>query len=122
MKHKLFSLEYLSNEELTEDDLFLLFETNSLNYSLIVAMYRYCGIYTHENKIISDIKKDNSWINFHHFKNDKDRSSFTNIVKNVVKNVYTYSDYVAQRWADDWMLHYGFSIYHCHKKYKYSKN
>ena len=110
MKYKLFSLEYLINEELTEDDLFLLFETSSLNYSLIVAMHRLCDMYTSETKIIKDIKKDNSWVEMHHFKSIKERKCFVDNIAKVAKNVYSYSDYIAKRWAEDWMLYYGFSI------------
>ena len=37
--YKIFSLDYLRNEELTEDDLYYIFETPSLNYSLLVGEF-----------------------------------------------------------------------------------
>ena len=49
--YKIFDLDYLQNAELTEDDLYYLFETPSLNYSLLVDMFNFT------NQEITDEKK-----------------------------------------------------------------
>lgn len=109
---KIFELEYLANEDLSENDLYYLFETKSLFFSLIQEMYRTNGEFTNINKIIHDIKHDNGWLSKRHFKTKNHRDRFVKLATNVIKNVYQYSDYMAKRWVDDFMFHYGFTLYH----------
>ena len=40
---KIYSLDYLSNQELSEEDLYFLFETKSLFYSIIISMFKFNG-------------------------------------------------------------------------------
>lgn len=108
---KIFELEYLAKEDLTENDLHYLFDKSSLIYSLIQGMHRITGDYTNIAKIVNDSKHDNGWINRRHFRSKRERDKFISQAIDVIKNVYQYSDYLSKRWVDDFMFHYGFSIY-----------
>lgn len=109
---KIFELDYLAVAELTEDDLYHLFETPSLNYSIIKAMYLATDEYTSAKHLVKKIKCNNGWLSTKHFKSYKDRDKFVNKLISVIKNVYQYSEIIAKRWVDDWMFHYGFSLKH----------
>lgn len=107
---KIFDLNYLMNEELTEDDLYHLFETESLNYSFIIEMFRFLNELTNPKKLAHDFHKNNGWINKKKFCSMKERTKFTDKLEKAIKNIYQYSDYLSKRWVDDWMFHYGFSV------------
>ena len=42
-KIEIYDLDYLVNAELTEEDLYNIFETPSLNYSLVINMFKISG-------------------------------------------------------------------------------
>lgn len=109
---KIYDFDYLTKTEFGEDDLYHLFETQSLNYSIIQEMFRVTGEYTNIKHLADHFKRDNGWLTNRHFKSKKDRQNFINRLIPIIKNVYQYSDYEAKRWVDDWMFHYGFSIKH----------
>ena len=51
--YKIFEMDYLMNNDLSEDDLYYLFETASLNYSLLINEFKYSNQeLTDEKKII----------------------------------------------------------------------
>ena len=61
---KIFTIEYLRNTELTEEDLHYIFDTSSLIYSLIISEIRLAGYNNIDNAtIINDIIHSNEWIN-----------------------------------------------------------
>ena len=108
---KIFELDYLENTELTDDDLYHLFECKSLSHSLIVGMFKFAGYrkYT-TDKIINMIHKDNKWIYKHFWKKSK-RNQFENKLIKIFKNVYWISDDMAIKRAQNWMIIYGLSVY-----------
>ena len=56
---RIYPIDYLINEELTESDLNYLFDTKSLLYCIIIGMYRFIDNRKHNCDIIKDCKKDN---------------------------------------------------------------
>ena len=109
---KIFDLDYLATAELEEDDLYHLFETPSLLYSIIKAMYLFTNEFTSIKTLAKKFRRDNGWLTNKHFKTQKERDEFEKKLVKVIQNVYQYSEFMAKRWVDDWMFHYGFSIKH----------
>ena len=116
-KYKIFSLDYLQNEEFSEEDLIYLFETPSLNYSLIIGMF---GLYEKTNltndKIINIITSDEKWM-YKHFWNKTQRNEFIEILKKCYYNVYRYNSEICQAMSDLWIIQFGFTSAK-HKKKK----
>ena len=44
--YKIFEMDYLMNNDLSEDDLYYLFETSSLNYSLSINEFKYSNFFS----------------------------------------------------------------------------
>ena len=116
-KIKVFDLDYLSNEEFTEDDLYRLFETPSLNRSLVIGMFRFIGNDNDELDILNLVKTKENWMNDILWSFTK-KQKFRDILINISKNLYQYSEKTAANWADEWLLRYGFGV----KQKKFSKN
>jgi hypothetical protein len=107
--YKIYDIDYLENSELTEDDLYYIFECKSLTPSLIVGEYRAIDNLTAKEKILKDIKSNSNWLKEHKFRNKKARLKFMDHLIKISKNVYQFDNVSAKRWVDDWMIHYGFS-------------
>ena len=50
--YRIYEMDYLMNNDLSEDDLYYLFETPSLNYSLLINEFKY------SNQELTDEKKE----------------------------------------------------------------
>ena len=109
-KYKIYSLDYLSNEELTEEDLYYLFDTPSLTYSLIVNMFRHAG---EDKKTDADIinlcKNDDKWV-YKYFWTKKQRTSYLQLIIPIFKNVYQYNNILAASSAEWFLFQFGLSI------------
>ena len=114
-KIKIFDLDYLQNEEFTEDDLYKLFETPSLNRSLIIGMFRFINDERTDEEILDLVKTKENWMN-EILWTFSVKQNFRNILVNIVKNLYQYSSKTSENWADEWLLRYGFGV-----KQKYPK-
>lgn len=106
---KIYPIDYLINEELTESDLSNLFDTKSFTYSLIINMFRENNIKISNSNIIKMITNDKDWMNKFSWNKDK-FNEFENKVKKVYKNVYNYTDSVSNQYAQWWMTIFGFSV------------
>lgn len=107
--YKIFDIDYLQHAEFTEDDLYYLFETPSVSYSLVVEMFRRTNQpIIDEKKIISLVKYDKDWM-YKYFWTDKQREDFKEIVKSIYKNVHYYNDKEAEQNASWWIFLYGLS-------------
>jgi hypothetical protein len=108
-KYKIFDLDYLQNNEFTEEDLIYLFETPSLNYSLVVGMFNLYdkGNMTDE-KIINIVTTDEKWM-YKHFWNKKQREEFIKILKNCYYNLYRYNESICTAMSDMWIIQFGFT-------------
>ncbi len=104
---KIFSIYYLCNQELTEDDIHRLFDTNSLIYSLIIGMFRYKKSKLSDNQIIKMIKTDKKWVDNIYWKR-KQYNEYTELVAKAYKNIYQYSYTTALSKAQFFLAKYGF--------------
>lgn len=110
MKYKIYPLSYLANEELSENDIYYLFETPSLLYSILVEQFRTIGDDRKDSDIIKECKDNNDWIYDYQFKNYNKYKRFTNILKEAYKNIYQYSDKKSEDETILFMIKYGFSV------------
>lgn len=106
--YKIFDLDYLQNAELTEDDLYYLFETPSLNYSLLVDMFNFTNQeITDEKKIIKLAKTDRDWM-YKYFWTAEQREEFEKILTKIFMNVYwCRHEYEAESKMQWWIFMYG---------------
>ena len=105
---KIYPIDYLINEELTEYDLSNLFDTKSFIYSIIINMFRENNIKLSNSDIIKMITNDKDWMNKYTWSKDK-FDSFESKLSNAYKNIYNYDDKVSKQYAQWWMTIYGFS-------------
>lgn len=106
---KIYSLDYLSNQELSEEDLYFLFETKSLFYSIIISMFKFNGDLRLDKDILEYCKKEKKWVYKNVWTKQKRRKFLNDLIK-VYKNVYQYSDIKAKDTALGFLLLYGFNI------------
>lgn len=105
--YKIFELDYLINDDLTEDDLYYLFETPSLNYSLLVNMFLFTNQeITDEKKIIKLAKTDRDWM-YKYFWNKNQRKDFEELMVKAYRNIYQCGEYEAESRVSWWILMYG---------------
>jgi len=105
--YKIFELDYLANAELTEDDLYYLYETPSLNYSLLVNMFIFSNQkLTDEKKIIKLAKTDPEWM-YKYFWSDEQRKEYEEIVTKIYKNIDWITVDEAEQKMQWWILMYG---------------
>ena len=105
--YKIFELDYLKNEELSEDDLYYLFETPSLNYSLLVGEFLFTNQeLKDEKKIIKLAKTDKDWM-YKYFWSAEQRKEFESICNKIFKNIYCSKDAEAESKTAWWILMYG---------------
>jgi len=103
---RIYPMEYLMNEELTESDLNHLFDTNSLLYSIIIGMYNVIGSKKRNCDIIKDCKKNNKWLSNQKWKTEQFIEYENNLIK-ALKNIYVYDDVTATSKAQWYMIQYG---------------
>ena len=85
---KIYPMEYLMNEELTESDLNNIFDTPSLLYSIIIGMFRFVGNTTkRNNQIIKLVKEDKRWM-YKNYWTQKQSKEFEDILTKIFMNVY----------------------------------
>jgi len=119
--YKIFDIDYLQNGELTEDDLYWLFETNSLTLSLIIEMFRFTKQdILDENTIVNIIKNNNDWM-YKYFWTNKQRIDFEDILFNVYKNVRYCCDEEANSLTQFWIINYGLTNKELKRNKKISK-
>ena len=109
-KYKIYNIEYLSNEDLTEEDLHYLFDTPSLLYSLVINMFRHAEEHNMSDKDIIDMcKKDEKWV-YKNYWTKKQRASYLNKIIPVFRNIYQYSEVQSKQKAEWFLFQFGLSI------------
>ena len=106
---KIYPLDYLMNEELTESDLNCLFDTNSFIYSIIIGMYKFIKSKRQPIDIIKNIKKDNVWLSKNRW-TIEERNKFELKLTKALQNIYSYSENIALQKAQWYMNIYGFDL------------
>ena len=108
---RIFPIEYLMNEELTESDLNWLLnkDSNSLLYSIIIGMFRTIGNTKRNYQIIKMIKSDPKWF---------DKVSWTknqfyeyeDKIALIIKNLYQYKLEESKIAAQNIMTKYSLTV------------
>lgn len=107
--HAIFTMDYLCNAELTEQDLNLIFENGNFTLSVIVGMHRYIGDKRTARQIIDSCKKNEDWFNDKSWSLESFKNFSTQLSK-AYKNVWYYSDIKSNSLADMWLNNFGFRI------------
>lgn len=107
--HTIFTMDYLCNAELTEQDLNVVFESGNFTLSVIVGMHRYIGDKRTAKQIIDSCKKDEDWFNNKSWSLESFKNFCAQLSK-AYKNVWYYSDIKSKFLADMWLNNFGFRI------------
>lgn len=108
-KIKIYTIDYLMTEELSDEDLDNLFSNKCLTYSLIVAMFKHINDKRSTSDIIHLITSDSKWM----YKNTwtkRQRNIFEKQVTKCFENIYSYSNFEAKQRAQWWITIYGFNM------------
>jgi len=105
---KIYSLDYLMNNELSDLDLSNLLDNNSrgLLYSIIVNMFQYVNIKKSPKEIINIITTKDKWMN-DYFWSYKELIDFENKLAKALKNIYYLDDKQALERAQWYIIVYG---------------
>ena len=104
---KIYTIDELKNTEFSEDDLHNLFDTKSLNLSLILHMFKLINDKRKDWEIVKMVRTESGWPD----KYSMSRKLYNNFVKDlkeIFANVYQYRENTAKIKAEYWMTVYGF--------------
>ncbi len=108
---KIYPIDYLVNEELTDSDINNLLNKNckSMLYSFIIGMFKYAGIQKRNQQIIKLINNDENWTNSFNWSKQQ-RKTYEDKLAKAYKNIYQYGDTISKSYAEWFSIVYGFSI------------
>jgi len=117
-----YSYDEMNKSELSENELYDLFETPSLQYSLIIEMFKSVNDQRTPEEIIAFCKSDENWVYKSYWKKS-DKEKFLEKLIILFKNLYYYSYDKAKSCAQWWLFYYGLSIkdYEKHNKFHKAK-
>lgn len=107
--YKIYTMKYLKEKELTENDLYYLFDTPSLNYSLVVNMFKFAGKKMKADDVLNICTTNERWMYEYHWTKDQ-HDKWVNEVAEVYKNVYQDGPEKARNGAEWWTFMYGMSV------------
>ncbi|MBO5005433.1 MAG: hypothetical protein J6D03_09435 [Clostridia bacterium] len=102
---KVYTVDELKNKDLTEDDLHNIFDTGSLNISLVLHMFRLMGDKRKDWEIIKMAKTDERWYDKYFIEDDQYEQLKKDLYE-VFKNIYQYKDTAAESSRDWWLFQY----------------
>jgi len=108
---RIFPIEYLIDEELTESDLTWLFDkgSKSLLYSIILGMFKVIGTTKRNYQIIKMIQSDDKW--YEKFNWSKEQfETYEEKVALAIKNLYQYSLEESRIMAQNIMSNYSITV------------
>jgi len=107
---KIYPIEYLINEELTESDLSNIFDTPSLLYSIIIGMFKFSGSdIKRNNQIIKLVKEDKRWM-YNNYWTHKQSKEFEDILTKIFMNIYCEGEIRARSRAQWEIIWHGLNI------------
>ena len=107
---KIYDLDYLINTELTEEDLYYLFDTASLIYSLVVGEFKFVGYDNiSDEEIINICKTNERWV-YEYYWTKKQHDEYIKKVTAIYKNLYQYKTDTAKNAAEWFVFQYGLTI------------
>ena len=107
---KVFPVKYLLETELTESDIEVLLnnESLSLKYSIILGMFEFMHIYINKNKFVQ-ILKTRGWMNQYEW-TYRDCQIYEDKITKIIKKLYYYSEIKARSIAQWYIIMYGFKV------------
>ena len=106
---KIYSIDYLKREELTDEDLRNLLDKSSLILSLILYEFRMIGDKREDWAILKEVKTEEGWSD-NYFFSKKQRRKFIDDVSKVYKNLYVYDNTVCKSNAEHFAMMFGFRV------------
>lgn len=108
-EYKIYTMKYLKEKELTETDLYYIFDTSSLNYSLLVNMFKFAGKKMKPEEILEICKTNERWMYEYHWTKEQ-RDQWINEVAKAYENIYQSGPEEALNGAQWWVFIYGMSV------------
>lgn len=102
----IYPIEYLANNELTDNDLSNLLDKNGLKYSLIIGMFKFIKSPKRNYQIIKSITSNKNWYKKTTW-STKQQYEYEQLVIKVYKNIYQYKELAAISLAQWFMSIYG---------------
>ena len=106
---KIYDLNYLANNELSEEDLYFIFDTASLIYSIVIGEMRYAGYDMKDADVIEMAKTQERWV-YEHYWTEKVKKEFADLLTKVYKNMYQIKEDDARNQADWTIFQYGLTV------------
>lgn len=106
---KIYPVEYLKNNELTDEDLKNLLDKTSLILSLVLHEFRMIGDKREDWVILKEVKTEKNWVD-NYFFTKKQRNKFIDDISEVYRNIYVYNETSCKRNAEHFALIFGFRI------------
>lgn len=108
---KIFPIEYLANEELTDNDLNDLLDNGKrgLKYSLIIGMFKFIKSHKRNCQIIKEVLANRNWQKKTLWSH-KQQKEYEQLVTKVYKNIYQYKGFTAISLAQWFMSIYGLNV------------
>lgn len=108
-KVKIYSVEYLVNNELTDEDLKNLLDKHSLTISLIIHEFRIIGDVREDSHIIKEIQNNDNWVDSYFF-NKRQQSKFIDDISKIYNNIYKHDILTCKRFAEYFSMMFGFKV------------
>ena len=102
----IYPIEYLANNELTDNDLINLLDKCGLKYSLIIGMFKFIKSPKRNYQIIKSITSNKNWYKKTTW-SSKQQYEYEQLVIKVYKNIYQYKELAAISLAQWFMSIYG---------------
>lgn len=106
---KIYSIDYLINNELTDEDLHNLLDKSSLILSFVLYEFRMIGDKRENWVILKEVKTEEGWSD-NYFFNKQQRERFIDDISKVYKNLYVYDNIACKRNAEHFALMFGFRV------------
>lgn len=107
--YKIYTMKYLKENELTENDLYYLFDTPSLNYSLVVNMFKFAGKKMKKDDILNMCKTNERWM-YENYWTKEQHDKWIDEVAAVYRNVYQDGPEKAHHDAEWWIFMFGMTV------------
>lgn len=108
-EYKIYTMKYLKEKELTENDLYYLFDTPSLNYSLIVNMFKFTRKKMTADEILNECKTNERWM-YEYYWTREQRNKWIDELTEIYKNIYQTGPEESRNSAEWWTFLYGMTV------------
>lgn len=106
---KIYSIDYLIERELSEADLYNLFDKNSLLYSFVIGMFRHIGSKMTDEEIIHMAKTQERWV-YENYWSQEQKDLYRKKITKAFMNIYQYKEHIADHNAQWFLFSYGLTV------------